>query len=47
MSMVAFKSAPLLGPRFALAELLEPNPPPKKEEKISPKSPKSSNPEVL
>ena len=39
------KSAPFLGPLLACLELLPPeNPPPKNEEKISPKSPKSLNP---
>ena len=39
------KSAPFLGPWLDFAEVLPPeNPPPKKDEKISPKSPKSLNP---
>lgn len=43
MLMLYFKSLPFLGPFLVLA-LLPPNPPPKNDEKISPKSPKSENP---
>lgn len=44
ISICTFKSEPFLGPLCLLEEVLPPNPPPKNEEKISPKSPKSPNP---
>lgn len=48
--MFTFKSAPLRGPLLFVEEFLPPKPPPKIDEKISPKSPKSpkpSNPELV
>ena len=44
ISIRTFKSAPLRGPLCLAEAPLPPNPPPKMEEKISPKSPKSPNP---
>lgn len=44
MFILYFKSLPFLGPFLVLVEVLPPNPPPKKDENISPRSPKSENP---